>query len=145
MKYWNADPKPEPRPKKKPQGLRSNNNRKTTGEGELFVQIWSERAHVCTNCGDPLGDEPQSIFFSHTIRKGKEERLRLDPNNIFLECFDCHHIWDNGTWAQRILFRTFPDKIRYIFKKSRERYFSIKGKIEEATGKVINQYGIIVE
>jgi len=67
---------------------------KSSGERELFQQIWNERAHYCEHCGKFLGSEAKSFFFSHKISKGKENSLRLDSDNIQLLCFDCHFAYD---------------------------------------------------
>ena len=71
-----------------------------TGERELFLKIWQQREHVCTNCGIHLGDEPLAQFFSHIIPKSRGKQYRLDPENISLLCFPCHQLYDHGTRAQ---------------------------------------------
>lgn len=70
--------------------------RKATGERELFLKIWEERSHYCQHCGMYLGEEPKSFYFSHIKGKGAYPELRLDPNNIELLCYECHHKWDFG-------------------------------------------------
>lgn len=67
---------------------------KSTGERQVFLRIWSERFHVCSNCGRLLGDTPRSYMFSHRIAKGVNEKERLNPNNIDLLCLDCHFARD---------------------------------------------------
>lgn len=74
--------------------------RKKSGEGELFLSIWSVRPHICTNCGMFLGDEPRAHYFAHIIPKSRGEKYRLDPNNIQILCFLCHHAFDHGTREQ---------------------------------------------
>lgn len=71
--------------------------RKTTGEKELFIEIWAEREHVCTNCKEHLGDEPLAHYFAHILAKGKHPDLRLVKTNIMLLCFDCHYAYDHQT------------------------------------------------
>jgi|688.fasta_scaffold410246_2 5-methylcytosine-specific restriction endonuclease McrA len=71
--------------------------KKATGEKEMFLEIWSERAHICTNCQKTLGAEPYTFFFSHIKSKGAHPELRLDKSNIQLLCFDCHKEYDQGT------------------------------------------------
>lgn len=75
--------------------------KKSTGEYELFLEIWKEREHTCTNCKDNLDrfvDEeignPSPILFSHIKSKGSCPELRLDKSNIELLCPTCHHIWE---------------------------------------------------
>jgi len=73
--------------------------KEASGEAELFLQLWKERKHECTNCGIYLGEEMKTWFFSH-IKGGKggiHSELRLDPTNIVFHCWDCHHCWgDRG-------------------------------------------------
>lgn len=72
--------------------------RKKTGEREMFLEIWQERPHYCTNknCNKWLGNEPRTFFFSHIKPKSVYPQLRLNKNNIQLLCFDCHQIFDFG-------------------------------------------------
>lgn len=69
-------------------------NPKTTGERDLFLEIWSERPHFCENCKTPLGNEPKVWMFAHIIPKSVNELLRLIKKNIKLLCFDCHDALD---------------------------------------------------
>lgn len=68
--------------------------RKNTGEKQIFLQIWEERAHVCENCGKPLGSVPKNFMFSHTKAKSVDPSRRLDKDNIRLLCWDCHYSLD---------------------------------------------------
>ena len=72
--------------------------RKPTGERKLFLEIWDERPHVCSNpsCSKFLGNEPKVYFFSHIKSKGAYPELRLDKKNIELLCFECHQKWEFG-------------------------------------------------
>lgn len=69
-------------------------NFKTTGEKELFLEIWLERPHICENCKSPLGNEPKIWMFAHIIPKSVNELLRLVKKNIRLLCFECHDALD---------------------------------------------------
>ncbi len=69
--------------------------RKTTGEKVLFLEIWSERKHICNNCKKQLGEEPRPYMFSHVKPKGLYPELRLEKTNIDLSCWDCHYAWGN--------------------------------------------------
>lgn len=71
--------------------------RKPSGEGELFMEIWSERLHYCSNCSKYLGEEPRSFYFAHLKPKSTHPELRLDKNNISLMCLSCHTEFDAGT------------------------------------------------
>lgn len=68
--------------------------KEATGEREVFLKIWKERPHVCTNCQDPLGNEPLAHFFAHILSKKRRPDLKLDPNNIMILCSDCHYAYD---------------------------------------------------
>lgn len=78
---------------------------KKTGEKELFLEIWNERPHYCTNtnCKEYLGEEPLTHYFAHLKSKGAHGELRLNKDNITLLCFDCHYIYDNGDRTKIIL------------------------------------------
>lgn len=78
---------------------------KPTGERELFLEIWEERPHYCTNkdCQEYLGEEPLTHYFAHLKSKGAHNELRLDKDNIALLCFDCHYIYDNGDRSKIII------------------------------------------
>ena len=98
-----SDPKPPSRAKKKRQPLKRSAIKKKynpSGEAKIFMEIWNEQPHICANCKAPLGDEPLTFNFAHIKPKGKYPELRLDKDNIFLSCFDCHYIEHNGTKAQ---------------------------------------------
>jgi 5-methylcytosine-specific restriction endonuclease McrA len=64
-------------------------SRKTTGERELFAQIWNDRPHFCETCGVVLS-EAKYHNFDHIIPKGRRPDLRLEPSNIRLVCLTCH-------------------------------------------------------
>lgn len=70
---------------------------KVTGEREMFLEIWAERPHYCTNpeCLTYLGSEPKASFFAHKKSKSTHPELRLDKTNIRLLCFDCHFAMDH--------------------------------------------------
>jgi len=70
--------------------------RKSTGERDLFVEIWNERPHYCENCKESLGGEPKVHYFSHIKSKGAYPSLRLVKSNIELLCLQCHQLWDFG-------------------------------------------------
>jgi len=83
---------------------------KPTGEKELFLQIWSERPHLCVNCNKDLGNEPRTFFFSHILSKGAHPEKRLQKNNIQLLCFQCHQAYDHGT-KEQFLKRSFKVQV----------------------------------
>ncbi len=70
--------------------------RKSTGERELFAEIWNERPHVCTHCGGKLPEPMRSYYFSHIKSKGAFPELRLEKSNIELTCLKCHQEYEFG-------------------------------------------------
>lgn len=73
------------------------------GELELFKIIWEEREHICLHCSSPLGDELAVHFCSHIYPKSIRPWLRLDPDNIELLCYKCHHEHDFGKRKEKLL------------------------------------------
>lgn len=74
----------------RPVGKRTAERIKEHGsEKELFALVWSERPHVCENCGKVLR-EARAHNFDHTVPKGRDQSKRYDPENIRLLCFGCH-------------------------------------------------------
>lgn len=66
----------------------------------MFKPIWDTRTHYCTNCCAGLGNEIDVWFFSHIKGKGAHNELRLDPNNVQLDCRSCHTAYgDQGKEA----------------------------------------------
>lgn len=76
--------------------------RKATGEKKVFLEIWDEREHVCTNCNRHLGSEPRATYFAHIKPKSIYPSLRLDKANIRLLCFECHYAYDHQSKAHFI-------------------------------------------
>ena len=100
--YFFPDPKVYSKPKVK-KGLRK--TRKATGEGKMFLTIWAERPHYCTNknCRKYLGEEPMAHYFAHIRSKGAKNDLRFDKENIVLLCLSCHQDFDFGKREKIIL------------------------------------------
>ena len=76
-----------------------------TSEKDLFAHVWSERPHVSQVSGKPIHD-PAPFTFAHVLAKGinKYPHLRFCPWNIWLMTMQEHHLWDNGTEEQRLLY-----------------------------------------
>lgn len=74
--------------------------KKSTGEYQLFLEIWGEREHKCSNCKADLSENVSRRsfvkYFSHQKSKGAFPELRLDKNNIELNCPPCHDLWEFG-------------------------------------------------
>lgn len=105
--------------------------RKPTGEKAMFLDLWDNLMHNCSNCYVHLGEEPKAQFFSHIITKGKRPDLRLKPANIMLECLECHQIWDFGTMEERLNMENFDYKMEYIRKNDATLYQLMLNKIED--------------
>jgi len=78
----------------------------------LFLSIWNKRSHKCENCNKSLGNEPLSYMFDHILEKSKYPELKLEENNIWLLCLECH---DNKTRSN--LSKKMEKKIKIISKK----------------------------
>tara|TARA_R110000803_G_scaffold50845_4_gene105414 strand:- start:425 stop:916 length:492 start_codon:yes stop_codon:yes gene_type:complete len=96
-----------------------------TGEGEMFRVIWDERDHICTGCNKHLGDEAIVHYFSHILTKGQYPRLRLEKDNIMIECKECHYTQDFGTIDQKSKLLNWNEKLKYIKKYSMAFYLKL--------------------
>lgn len=101
--------------------------KKTTGEWEMFQEIWKEKPHRCENCRTNLGDRPKPVFFSHIITKGSRPDLRLHKDNIELLCAKCHHKWEVGDIAAKKRFKFSPVKKELIRKENYMLYCKLFG------------------
>ena len=68
--------------------------KKKGSEKKMFLEIWDEREHLCTNCGKHLGYEPRAHYFSHIKGKGAYPELKYNKDNIQLLCMECHYAYD---------------------------------------------------
>jgi len=51
-------------------------------DNDLNEKIWSDRPHVCFECGILLRGPAKKLYFSHILSKGAHPELRFDPENI---------------------------------------------------------------
>lgn len=84
--------------------------RKRTGEGEVFLRIWNERPHICKICSKYLTDPPKTYYFMHVVPKGRLPEARLDEENIWLGCFECHQVYDRGLPQNNPIFNKILKK-----------------------------------
>lgn len=56
----------------------------------FYMEIWSERTHVCISCDKGLGNEPNLCFFEHGLPKSKYPQYRYNKENVSLICMECH-------------------------------------------------------
>lgn len=79
--------------------------KKSTGEKDLFGEIWEKREKVSFLSGYPLMEFAYSPFFlncfAHVLAKGRYPKFRLKETNIILLTPDEHYMFDFGTVAQR--------------------------------------------
>ncbi len=70
-------------------------NKKPTGELELFLEIWNERPHKSEVSGEPLYYFDVSNF-SHVLpkAKGKYPKMKLYKKNIMLKTREEHDLWE---------------------------------------------------
>jgi hypothetical protein len=91
-----AKPKPVAMPRK-PIAKRSDKQVQKDKRKEAFNRkIWKERPHVCFETGQPLGEKPRGIFFSHVHSKGARPDLQFNPANIVLHSPTAHDTWEFG-------------------------------------------------
>lgn len=69
----------------------------------------------CFECGSP-----SALTYSHILKKQWYADYE-DVDNIVLDCYDCHHIWDNGTFVQKSNMASIEKRmaiIKNLFEKS---------------------------
>jgi len=64
---------------------------------KIRLEIWETRDHICDLCLHPIEGEPLNYYFSHILSRGAEIRAKYDLDNIMLNHFECHQLWDFGT------------------------------------------------
>ncbi len=71
-------------------------------------RIVQKKYNRCFECGSTFG-----LSYSHILKKIWYEDYN-DPDNIVLDCMDCHHIWDNGTFVQKAKMNSLEKRIEII-------------------------------
>lgn len=76
--------------------------RKPTGELGLFEELWKKRKHISFLSGKDLPIFDVALF-AHVLEKAQNKfpKWKLNPENIILLTKFEHHLFDNGTKAQR--------------------------------------------
>ncbi len=67
----------------------------------FFEEIWSEREHTSYLSGKSIPYFNVSNF-AHVVRRSKTSALTMEKANIVLLTAEEHHLFDNGTEAQRL-------------------------------------------
>lgn len=57
---------------------------------EFFLEIWSERPHICYESGEPIYGEPLTLYFHHVLEKDKYPKYRYKKWNIVLVSWAVH-------------------------------------------------------
>lgn len=85
-------------------------------------EIWNKREHVCQCCGTPLSEPMRTFYFSHVVSVGRYKMSEFWPENIMLNCLDCHQEWEFGNRQQekfegaRILSSALVKTISFLSK-----------------------------
>lgn len=94
---------------------------KTTGERNLFMEIWNERLHVSEVSGTPLGEDPKAGFFAHCLSKGAFPGFRLRKDGIFLLTLNEHAEYD-GAMRNDPKYKKLKDKAQELKKEYYENH-----------------------
>ena len=89
-----AKPKPPPKPRKEITKVSENQKAKINRKEALNRRIWANREHVCFETGQPLGDPPRGIYFSHVHSKGARPDWEFREDNIVLHSPQSHDTWE---------------------------------------------------
>jgi len=108
---WNADPKPEKKPKKAPKGLKRTpikyKPRGNTDQLDIMREVFDERGGFCEITGTELTFHPFCVH--HILPKGKWERFELYKPNLIVIHPDIHFCYHNHT--KDYVLRQWPEAI----------------------------------
>lgn len=90
------------------------------------MEIWRERPHFCTGCNKKLDHEAKAHYFSHIIPKGRRKDLKLEKDNIVLECIECHTLWETGSMEKKRKMLNFEHKLKYVENLDYSMYYKMK-------------------
>lgn len=94
--------------------------KKSSGQKELFHEIWSERPHICFVSGKILTESPRKDMgrwvscFSHILPKGSYPKFTLRKDNIVLLSPEMHEAWHTKGKSE-LLAGPHGEKWREIF------------------------------
>lgn len=86
-------------------------------------RIVQQRHRRCFECGSTFG-----LTYSHILKKQWYSDYN-DPDNIVLDCIDCHHVWDNGTFEQKARMSSLMRRIEIIKKIQEKTYGEVQKRI----------------
>lgn len=128
---FNPRPKEGMPPKKAKKPIKRTSlkyKRKRTGEGELFMDIATERPWVCFVTGETLYQLVATSFL-HVLPKAlnKYPKFKLFPKNIVLATNDVHFKWDKSPRSELKKDPRF-DKLFDLEEELKEEYKQLYGK-----------------
>lgn len=62
----------------------------------FFLDIWTQRPHVCQSCGKKLYGELKSYYMDHLLEKSIYPEFKYERANMFICCDTCHSSKSNG-------------------------------------------------
>lgn len=65
-------------------------------QSQMFLQIWSERKHICAVSGNPLTVDAKSYYFHHILEKRMYELYGLCKWNIVILSWDVHNAYESN-------------------------------------------------
>lgn len=113
----------------------------------MYQQIWAQRAHICQDCGEPLGSKAYTWMFHHILEKRTKTKMphndfsqyRWCKWNIWLLCRICHDAYEDNpdnrpvihehrSWLISVIFLpTFMyDEDHYWFDGEQEDFEDVK-------------------
>lgn len=87
-------------------------------------RIVQQRHRRCFECGSTFG-----LTYSHILKKRWYPDYN-DPDNIVLDCIDCHHVWDNGTFEQKAKMKSLNQRIKIIEGLRDKSFGEVRRRIE---------------
>jgi len=104
---------------------------KNTGISEQTKKKVQAKYCKCFECHSTF-----CLSYSHILKKQWYADYN-DPDNIVLDCINCHHIWDNGTFAQKSKLNSLDRRMEIIYNLYNKSYSETKTKIR-------NRYNTLV-
>lgn len=107
---------------------------KSTGISELTKKKVQAKHCRCFECQSTFG-----LSYSHILKKQWYSNYD-DPDNIVLDCIDCHHIWDNGTFLQKSKLNSIDRRMDIIYRLFEKSFGETKIKIQQRYNTLV--YGL---
>lgn len=83
-----------------------------------------QKFNRCFECGSTFG-----LTYSHILKRRWYDDYN-DQDNIVLDCIDCHHIWDNGTFEQKAKMKSLNQRIKIIEGLRDKSFGEVRRRIE---------------